>query len=89
LKEINENLKKKILHTTANFELVELVELSFRIKFSLSRKLSGYELPAISKWQTSGCENPFSIISQITHTPKRQYSRSNASCFRQQIVADL
>jgi putative ATP-dependent endonuclease of OLD family len=26
------------------------VELSFRIKFSLSRKLSGYELPAISKW---------------------------------------
>jgi hypothetical protein len=27
------------------------VELSFRIKFSLSRKLSGYELPAISKWR--------------------------------------
>jgi hypothetical protein len=27
------------------------VELPFRIKFSLSRKLSGYELPAISKWQ--------------------------------------
>jgi hypothetical protein len=27
------------------------VELSFRIKFSLSRKFSGYELPAISKWQ--------------------------------------
>jgi hypothetical protein len=26
------------------------VELPFRIKFSLSRKLSGYELPAISKW---------------------------------------
>ena len=26
------------------------MELSFRIKFSLSRKLSGYELPAISKW---------------------------------------
>jgi hypothetical protein len=26
------------------------VELSFRIKFSLSRKLKGYELPAISKW---------------------------------------
>jgi hypothetical protein len=25
------------------------VELSFRIKFSFSRKLSGYELPAISK----------------------------------------
>jgi hypothetical protein len=24
---------------------------------------------------------PFLIISQITHTPKRQYSRSNASCF--------
>jgi hypothetical protein len=27
------------------------VELPFRIKFSLSRKLQGYELPAISKWQ--------------------------------------
>jgi hypothetical protein len=26
------------------------VELPFRIKFSLSRKLSSYELPAISKW---------------------------------------
>jgi hypothetical protein len=26
------------------------VELSSRIEFSLSRKLSGYELPAISKW---------------------------------------
>jgi len=26
-----------------------LVELSFRIKFSLSGKISGYELPAISK----------------------------------------
>ena len=26
------------------------MELPFRIKFSLSRKLSGYELPAISKW---------------------------------------
>jgi hypothetical protein len=26
------------------------VELSSRIKFSLSRKLSDYELPAISKW---------------------------------------
>ncbi|EIA07775.1 hypothetical protein HJ01_02934 [Flavobacterium frigoris PS1] len=26
------------------------MELSFRIKFSLSRKLSVYELPAISKW---------------------------------------
>jgi hypothetical protein len=26
------------------------VELTFRIKFSLNRKLSGYELPAISKW---------------------------------------
>jgi hypothetical protein len=28
------------------------VVLPFRIKFSLSRKLSGYEFPAISKWQT-------------------------------------
>jgi len=27
------------------------VGLPFRIKFSLSRKLKGYELPAISKWQ--------------------------------------
>ncbi|SNA85939.1 hypothetical protein DK150_620005 [Flavobacterium psychrophilum] len=27
------------------------MELSLRIKFSLSRKLRGYELPAISKWQ--------------------------------------
>jgi hypothetical protein len=27
------------------------VELPFRIKFLLNRKLSGYELPAISKWQ--------------------------------------
>jgi hypothetical protein len=27
------------------------VELSFRIKFSLIRKLSGYEFPAISKQQ--------------------------------------
>lgn len=26
------------------------MELSFRITFSLSRKFSGYELPAISKW---------------------------------------
>jgi hypothetical protein len=26
------------------------VELPFRIKFSLNRKLKGYELPAISKW---------------------------------------
>jgi hypothetical protein len=26
------------------------VELPFRIKFSLSRKLKGYEFPAISKW---------------------------------------
>jgi hypothetical protein len=30
------------------------VELSFRIKFSLNRKLSGYELPAISKWHNVG-----------------------------------
>ncbi|MCB5984695.1 hypothetical protein LIT13_13940, partial [Flavobacterium psychrophilum] len=30
------------------------MELSFRIKFSLSRKLSGYELPAISKQQNDG-----------------------------------
>ena len=30
------------------------MELSFRIKFSLSRKLSGYELPAISKWRNVG-----------------------------------
>jgi hypothetical protein len=27
------------------------VELPFRIKFSLSRKLNGYELPGISKWR--------------------------------------
>jgi hypothetical protein len=27
------------------------VELSFRIKFSLNRKLSGYKLPTISKWR--------------------------------------
>ncbi|RTZ02111.1 hypothetical protein EKM03_14555 [Flavobacterium sp. GSP6] len=26
------------------------MESSYRIKFSLSRKFSGYELPAISKW---------------------------------------
>ncbi|EIA08617.1 hypothetical protein HJ01_02339 [Flavobacterium frigoris PS1] len=26
------------------------MEFSYRIKFSLNRKLSGYELPAISKW---------------------------------------
>jgi hypothetical protein len=31
------------------------VELSFRIKFSLSRKFSGYELPAISKWHNVIC----------------------------------
>jgi len=30
------------------------MELSLRIKFSLSRKLSGYELPAISKQQNVG-----------------------------------
>jgi hypothetical protein len=30
------------------------VELSFRIKFSLIRKLSGYEFPAISKWHNVG-----------------------------------
>ena len=30
------------------------MELPFRIKFSLSRKLSGYEFPAISKWQNVG-----------------------------------
>jgi hypothetical protein len=30
------------------------VELPFRIKFSLSRKLCGYELPAISKWHNVG-----------------------------------
>jgi hypothetical protein len=33
------------------------VELSFRIKFSLSRKLKGYEFPAISKWQNVGSNN--------------------------------
>jgi hypothetical protein len=38
--------------TNSRFELVcDLVELPFRIKFSLSRKLSGYEFPAISKWR--------------------------------------
>jgi hypothetical protein len=30
------------------------VELLFRIKFSLSRKMSGYEFPAISKWHNVG-----------------------------------
>jgi hypothetical protein len=30
------------------------VELPFRIKFSVSRKLSGYDFPAISKQQNVG-----------------------------------
>jgi hypothetical protein len=33
------------------------VELPLRIKFSLSRKLSGYELPAISKWHNVAINN--------------------------------
>jgi hypothetical protein len=33
------------------------VELPFRIKFSLSQKLSGYELPAISKQQNVAVNN--------------------------------
>jgi hypothetical protein len=32
------------------------VELTFRIKFSLRRKLKGYELPAISKWHNVICK---------------------------------
>jgi hypothetical protein len=35
-----------------------LVELPFRIKFPLIRKLSVYEFPAISKWQNVGCNHP-------------------------------
>ncbi|MCB5984962.1 hypothetical protein LIT13_15335, partial [Flavobacterium psychrophilum] len=34
------------------------MELSFRIKFSLNRKLSAYELPAISKWHNDGKNRP-------------------------------
>jgi hypothetical protein len=41
-----------------------LVELSFRIKFSLSRKLSGYELPAISNRQ-----NVAQCMLYIEHSP--------------------
>jgi hypothetical protein len=42
------------------------VELSFRIKFSLSRKLGGYELPAISKQQNvfGQCKKP---TAQMAH----------------------
>ncbi|EIA07772.1 hypothetical protein HJ01_02931 [Flavobacterium frigoris PS1] len=30
------------------------MELPFRIKFSLSRKLSGYDFPATSNWHNVG-----------------------------------
>ncbi|EMY3479027.1 hypothetical protein AAIP31_002267 [Flavobacterium psychrophilum] len=32
------------------------MELSFRIKFSLGRKFSGYEFPAISNWRNVVCQ---------------------------------
>ncbi len=42
-------IKNKPATNTRLAPFANLVELSFRIKFSLSRKLSVYELPAISK----------------------------------------
>jgi tetratricopeptide (TPR) repeat protein len=51
------------------------VELSFRIKFSLIRKLSGYELPAISKWHNviSHFTDEKRIIKQLKPKMKKIY----------------
>ncbi|ENA1778329.1 hypothetical protein ACLH3Q_001956 [Flavobacterium psychrophilum] len=45
------------------------MELSFRIKFSLSRKLSGYELPAISKRYNAGGNH------RATQNAKKPYKK--------------
>jgi hypothetical protein len=59
----NRNLKLAIKMVISNrksshnrhFELAEFeLELPFRIKFSLNRKLSGYEFQAIYKWHNVG-----------------------------------
>ncbi|MFT7250866.1 MAG: hypothetical protein ACI9FW_000583 [Flavobacterium sp.] len=40
------------------------MELPFRIKFSLSRKISGYEFPAISKWHNVVCNFKKNSVNQ-------------------------
>tara|TARA_R110000868_G_scaffold37882_3_gene133384 strand:+ start:2442 stop:2633 length:192 start_codon:yes stop_codon:yes gene_type:complete len=47
------------------------VELPFRINISLIRKLSGYELPAISKWHN--------VVRQFsgTHRKPKEHRKKN------------
>ena len=53
------------------------MELPFRIKFSLSRKLSGYELPAISKWHNVSNKEKKTVINKQYYNLKILYILGN------------
>jgi hypothetical protein len=70
------------------------VELSFRIKFSLSRKLSGYELPPSQSGITSSCEKTSSNLKLEGEDERRKLKQriadlENATVESEQLIASL